>query len=326
MTTQQISPPTSSAGLSPLTRAILWMGLALLSFSAIAVAGRESGRTLPTTELIFWRSLIGITILGAIYQWRPVGTGGIATTVMPQHLARALVHYAAQYAWLYALTLIPLAELFAIEFTSPLWVAMMAPLFLGERLTAWRMGAAGIGFIGAILVVEPGLFSGRLQMTASVGSLFAAASAVGFASSMIMTKRLTRTDPALRILFWMQVLQALIAATLLGGAAIKSGQWPLAAGAGTPLHVWAWVGLLGVAGLTAHFGLTRAFGFADAIIVAPMDFLRLPLIATVGAVFYAELLRPSVAVGATVVVAANALNMWAERRAKTATSAQRLQK
>ena len=307
---------TGHSGLSPLTRAVLWMMLALLSFSAIAIAGRESGRSLPTNELIFWRSLVGVALLGAVYWLQGESLGSVQTKVMPLHMVRSVVHFGAQYAWLYALTLIPLAELFALEFTSPLWVAVLAPVFLGERLTSGRIAAAAIGFLGAIFVVEPGLFSGRLQMTASAGTLYAVASAVGFASSMILTKLLTRTDPALRILFWMQVLQALIAVVILGAAGIRSGQWPLVGGLGTPLLVWRWVVVLGVAGLGAHFGLTRAFGLADAIIVAPMDFLRLPLIAAVGALFYGETLRTSVAIGAAIVVLANAINMWAERRGK----------
>ena len=310
----------SANGLSSLTRAVLWMVLALVSFSLIAIAGRESGRTLPVTELILWRSIIGVIVLTAIYRWQGSVRIGVATPLLRIHMLRSLVHFSAQYAWLYALSLIPLAELFALEFTAPLWVAVLAPLFLGEKLTGWRILSAAVGFLGAFFVVEPGLFSGHLQMTASTGALFAAASAVGFASSMILTKRLTRVDPAMRILFWMQALQAVIAMVLIVATGIHSGHWPLIANAQTSPLVWAWVVVLALAGLGAHFGLTRAFALADAIIVAPMDFLRLPLIAMVGAFFYGETLRPSVAIGAAIVVIANTLNMWAERRAKMATA------
>ena len=295
------------------------MGMALFSFSAIAIAGREAGRGLTTNELIFWRSVLGIVVLCVIYLAQPkrraMGRDGIATAVLPWHIVRGLVHFTAQYSWLYALILIPLTQLFALEFTSPLWVAILAPLFLGERLTGWRIAAAVLGFIGALIVVEPGLLTGQLQMTASIGTAFAAFSALGFASSMILTKRLTRTEPALRILFWMQVLQAIIAAIILGGIGMTTGAWPVSWTAQVPLAQWGWVSVIGIAGLTAHFGLTRAFGLADAIIVAPMDFLRLPLIAVVGALVYGENLSVSVGLGAGIVVAANALNMWAERRA-----------
>ncbi len=316
--TPAMAPPKTTGAL---TRAILWMTLALLSFSAIAIAGREASRSLSTTELILWRSVIGIVVLAAIYRIQDGSLAGARSTVMPVHVVRSVIHYSAQYAWLYALTLIPLAELFALEFTAPLWVALIAPLALGEKLTPWRMAAAGIGFLGAVLVAEPGLLTGSLQMSVSAGTLFAAYSALGFASSMMITKRLTRTDPAMRILFWMQVLQALIAVLVLAFAWLRKGQWPLAPFATTPASAWAWVVLLGIAGLGAHFGLTRAFGLADAIIVAPMDFLRLPLIAAVGAFVYHETLAPSVAIGAAVVVLGNFINVWAERRARTKPSA-----
>jgi len=304
----------TTARASNLTRAALWMGVALLSFSAIAIAGREGGRALTTTELIFWRSLIGIAVLATLYARQPGGLANARSPSMPLHYARAVVHFSAQYAWLLAVTLIPLTELFALEFTAPLWVALLAPLFLGERLTPARLGAAGLGFIGALIVAEPGLLTGRLQLTATLGTWIAAASAVGFASSMLITKRLTRTDPAQRILFWMQVLQALIAALIMAGLWIRTGTVPKSFSGATSITVWACVGVLGIAGLSAHFGLTRAFALADAIIVAPMDFLRLPLIAAVGASLYGEKLAANVALGAALVVLANGLNMVAERR------------
>ena len=315
-----MSPGTEPAAIvrrpqpAALTRAIFWMGLALISFSAIAISGREAGRTLSTAELIFWRSVLGAALIAVIYWWQDRSLQGIRTSAMGLHMGRAVVHYAAQYAWLYALTLIPLAQLFALEFTTPLWVAILAPFILGEHLTRWRIAAAALGFLGALLLVEPGLLRGHLEMTASPGTLFAAASAVGFASSMIFTKRLTRTDPALRILFWMQVLQGLIAAAMLIAVSVKSGRGPSSWTGAIPLDVWAWVAVLGIAGLSAHFALTRAFGLADAIIVAPMDFLRLPLIAAVGAAFYGETMQATAALGASVVVLANGLNMWSERR------------
>ena len=209
--------------------------MALLSFSAIAVAGREGSRGMTTSELIFWRSVLGALVLAAVYRSHGAGRAAVATPLLPLHLARSAVHYCAQYAWLYALTLIPLTELFALEFTAPLWVAVLAPIFLRETLTGWRLGAAALGFAGALLVAEPGLLTGTLQLSASAGTLLAAASAVGFATSMLVTKRLTRTEPAMRILFWMQLLQGIIAALLMLGIGLKSGVWPSSWTGTTPI-------------------------------------------------------------------------------------------
>jgi drug/metabolite transporter (DMT)-like permease len=277
--------------------AICWMVGSLLSFSLIAVAGREASRGMPTNELMFWRALFGTSVLLFILFASGGRFSDLKSTRMRLHGARALVHFGAQFSWLYALTLIPLVELFALEFTSPIWVALLAPLLIGERLTITRIFAALIGFAGALIVVRPG------GAGLSAGTLFALASAIGFALSMIATKTMTKTDSAFKILFWMNALQVGIGAIFI---------WR---GVSNPsLAVWGWALIVAVAGLTAHFSMTRAFAYADSIIVAPMDFLRVPLIALVGVYIYAEPLNPYVLAGGAIVLLANATNLYGERR------------
>jgi drug/metabolite transporter (DMT)-like permease len=204
------------------------------------------------------------------------------------------------------LPLIPLAQLFALEFTSPLWVALLAPFILGERLTLWRIIAAVIGFTGAMIVVRPSLGLGGPAMTIGTGEAFALVSAVGFAISMICTKKLTRQDDSFKILFYMIMVQALMALAVIAWRGLTV----------PPLPTILWTFAIAVAGLTAHFSLAQAFQRADAIVVAPMDFLRLPLVALVGVALYKENLDPWILAGGAVVVVANLLNMWAERRGK----------
>ena len=279
------------------TRAVLWMIGALISFSLMAIAGREATKALPTIEVMLWRSVFGALVLYIVVRANGMTLRDMRSERMGLHVGRSIVHFGAQFAWLYALLLIPLAELFALEFTAPLWVAVLAPLFLGERLTAGRIIAALLGFAGALVVVRP---SGA---GLSLGSVLALASAVGFAMGMIATKALTRTDGTLKILFWMNVLQ-----TLIGAAANYKGVH-MPAGA-----TWGWLAVVCVVGLTAHFALAQAFKYADAIIVAPMDFMRLPLIAFIGAFYYSEPLQPLVLLGGAFVLAGNAINIWAEKR------------
>lgn len=285
-------------------RAALWMCGSLLSFSAVAVAGREASRVVATTELMFWRGAIGVTVLLVILY----ATGGRLADVdsrqRPLQLARSIVHFGAQFSWLYALTLIPLIELFALEFTAPLWVAVLAPLFLGERLTAMRIAAAAMGFAGALVVIWPtGGGASLTGISLGLGSGLALASAIGFACNMMAVKRLTRTDSPFSILVWMNALQTIIALPFLFAGLTRPD-----------LVTWGWIAIVAIAGLTAHYSLSRAFAHADAIIVAPMDFLRLPLIATVGVLVYGEPLQGSALAGAACVVAANGLNIWGERR------------
>ena len=293
-------------------RAAIWMVGALLSFSMVAITGREAMRSIGALELLFWRAGTGLLVL-AVLHVALRGTLASLRTGQPVLTAgRAFVHFGAQLAWMLAVSMIPLVEVFALEFTSPLWVAVLAPLFLRERLTAWRGFAALVGFAGALVVVWPAAAGPSPQafiehLSLGTGSLLALASALGFALNVMAVRRLTRTDSPFVTLVWMHVLQLPLAAVLV--------LW----GPGLTLSstgAFAWAALCGATGLSAHYCLTRAFRLADAIVVAPMDFLRLPLIALVGLALYDEPLLMPVMAGSACILAANGLNLWAERRAQ----------
>lgn len=279
-------------------RALGWMVVALASFTSVAIAGREAARGATVLEMMFYRCLISLAVVLIVVQLGP-GLKAMRTTRLPLHLVRGSVHFIAQYAWLSALTMIPLAQLFALEFTAPIWVALLAPLLLGENLTKLRLAAAALGFIGTIIVAQPG------TMAIGPGVGLALVSSVGFALSMLATKTLTKGESPLRILFYMFVVQAVMCTLLLiGGIRLPDAVTML------------WIGVIALAGLSAHYSLVRAFALADAILVAPMDFLRLPLVAVVGVLIYAEPLDPIVLFGGLVVIAGNVLNLWGERRAR----------
>ncbi|MDJ1007134.1 MAG: DMT family transporter [Paracoccaceae bacterium] len=281
--------------------AALWMAGAIVAFSSMAVAGRAAASELDTFEIMMYRSFIGIALVvslgAALGRLRD-----IAPRRLGLHGLRNLSHFAGQNLWFYALTLIPLAQLFALEFTSPIWVMILAALILGERLTRVRLAAVGLGFAGALIVAQPGAGGD------AVGLLAAAASAIGFAGSIVITKLLTRTETTVSILFWLTVMQAgmgVIAAGIDGDIT-----WPSPA-------LWPWLALIGAAGLFAHLCLTTALTLAPATVVVPMDFLRLPAIALLGAVFYDEPLSAPVFLGGALIFAANYLNI-ATARAKAA--------
>ncbi|MGE0765803.1 MAG: DMT family transporter [Hyphomicrobiaceae bacterium] len=279
--------------------AVRWMTVALFSFSGIAIAAREAGRGFGALDIMVYRSWLGVSILAIAQYATGRSVVDLRTRQLPLLTARSVIHFVAQYAWLVAVTLIPLAQLFAIEFTAPLWTALLAPLFLKERLSGTRLLAAALGFVGILTVVSPG------SIAIGPGTIYAFVAAVGFALHYLMTKHLTRQDSAFVLLFYTHLIQGFIALALaLSGAGVKV---PSPEGA-------LWIVALTVLGLFAHYALARAFALADAIVVAPMDFLRLPLIAVVGVVVYAERLAPAVIVGAAIIVAANALNIWGERR------------
>ncbi|HVY42863.1 MAG TPA: DMT family transporter [Hyphomicrobiaceae bacterium] len=278
--------------------AALWMCGALASFLLIAVAGREAFKTVSTGTIMLYRSWFALLVLLLVVVLSGRGFAQFRTQQLGMHGLRSVIHFGAQFGWFYALSLIPLAQLFAIEFTAPLWTALLAALTLRERLTAWRIASGVLGFAGVLVIAQPG------HGEVSVGAVFALLAAMGFAVHYVLTRRLMRGDSAFTVIFYMALFQTALASALL----VVDAQIP-------DTVAMAWILVIAVCGLTAHFSLARAFSLADAAIVAPMDFLRLPLIALVGATLYAEPLNPWVLIGGGMVVLANLINIWSEQRA-----------
>jgi drug/metabolite transporter (DMT)-like permease len=242
-------------------------------------------------EIMEIRSVIGFFMLYPLVR----SSGGFATmkTSRPlQHIGRNLVHYAAQLGWFFALTLIPLGQVVAIEFTMPIWTAILAASFLGERMTVWKISAIVLGVIGVIIIVRPA--TGEINQ----GQLIALGAAVGFGISVAMMKSLTRTETTLAIIFWMLVIQA--AAGLL--PSLYVWQWPSA-------YVWGWVVVIAFCGTFSHYCMARAMLYADATVVLPMDFLRVPLTATAGWLIYSERLDTFTVLGAVLILTGNLLNL-----------------
>ncbi|MHC9237288.1 DMT family transporter [Pseudooceanicola sp. 502str34] len=296
------SRTSASKPRSDVLRAVIWMSGSVVSFIVMAVAGRQAGLRLDTFEIMAFRSLFGVLIMVAVLTafglWPRV-----KARRMGLHAVRNLSHFTGQNLWFYALTSIPLAQVFALEFTSPLWVLVLSPLILGERLTKMRALSAVIGFAGVLLVARPG------AVPISTGVIFAALAAIGFAGSITTTKLLTRTESTPSILFWLTVMQA-----VMGFAcAFADGAMALPAG-----QEWLLLAVIGCCGLMGHFCLTSALSFAPATIVVPIDFARLPGVAVVAAILYGETLDPFVLLGALVIFGGNYLNIWTETRARRA--------
>ena len=180
--------------MSETVKAAFWMIGAIVSFTAMAIAGRAVSLDLDTFEIMMYRSLIGFVIVITVA--RATGTlGQVTRRNLGVHTIRNLSHFAGQNLWFYSITAIPLAQVFALEFTSPLWVIVLSPLILGERLTRVRVLAASIGFVGILIVTRPN------PETLEFGQLTAAIAAIGFAGSAVFTRLLTRTETITCILF-----------------------------------------------------------------------------------------------------------------------------
>jgi drug/metabolite transporter (DMT)-like permease len=279
-------------------KAAAWMMGAVVSFTAMAVAGRELQQGMDTFELMLYRSVIGFAIVLGILARSRRGFSQVRSGHLALHLKRNLFHYTGQNLWFFAVATIPLSQLVALEFTNPIWVALLAPFLLGERLTRSRVLAAALGFLGVLIVAEPG------AAPIEPGHIAALCAAVGFALNTIFTRQLMRFDSVLCVLFWMTLLQGAASLVLA-----LPGRIP-----GPTLGSLPWILVIGVTGLTAHYALTSALGHAPASIVAPMEFIRLPLIALVGMWVYGEPLRLAVFIGAILIIAGNLMNLRAETR------------
>jgi drug/metabolite transporter (DMT)-like permease len=271
--------------------AAMWMGCWLSLMLVLTVAGREAMRELNVFQLMEARSALGLVLLCPLI----LAQGGfhvVKTARFAQHAARDLIHYSAQIGWFFALTLIPIGQVVAIEFTMPIWTAILAASFLGERMTPWKIAAIVLGVIGVVVIVRPAM--GAINP----GQLIALGAAVGFGISMAMLKSLTRTESALAVIFWMLVVQS--AAGLL--PALYVWTWP-------PVQTWGYVAVVAVCGTFSHYFLARAMQYADATIVVPMDFLRVPLTAAAGWLIYAERLDTFTVFGAALILIGNLLNL-----------------
>ena len=257
----------------------------------VAVAGRETTRELNVFQIMEVRSIIGFLMLYPLIRMHG-GFAAMKTSRPLQHIGRNLVHYAAQLGWFFALTLIPLGQVVSIEFTMPIWTAILAASFLGERITVWKTVAIALGLVGVFIIVRPA--AGEVNS----GQLIALVAAVALGATVAMMKSLTRTETALAIVFWMMAVQVVVGAL----PTLHVWVWP------SP-YVWACAIAVAFAGTFSHFCMARAMLYADATVVLPMDFLRVPLTAAAGWLIYAERLDVFTVLGAILILTGNLLNL-----------------
>ncbi|WP_424926461.1 DMT family transporter [Amaricoccus tamworthensis] len=280
----------------------------ILSFTAMAVAGRDMLAEMNTFELMLYRSFIGFGIVCLVIQLQGLGFSQVLSHAPLLHVKRNLFHFFGQNMWFAAVTMIPLAQLVALEMTNPIWVAVLAPFFLGEVLTRVRIIAALLGFTGILIVAQPGL------EPVNLGHAAALMAAIGFAMNTIYTKQIMQRDSVNCVLFWMTLSQGVMALFLSLPGGIP---WPATETVPSVIVVAA-------TGLSAHFCLTSALRNAPATIVAPMEFMRLPTMATAGFLIYGESIRVSVFVGAALIAYGILLNV--NRESRTARAARQPKK
>ncbi len=273
-------------GLSDTIRGVLWMIGTLLCFSLMSIAARELSSEMPTVEILVFRNAVAVVVMAPFVLGR--GLAGLRTANAKLHLARAVVQLGGQFSWIYGIALLPLAEVTALEFTVPLWTLILAVAFLGETASRAKIAATAAGLIGVAVILRPGFEA------VSPVALVVLAGAACFAGSGVLVKYLTRTEDATMIVFHMNLLQLPIVTIPALFVWVAPG-----------LAEWPWIIAWGLAGLGAHYTMARGLRLADITLIFPLDFLRLPLLAAVGWLFYAEALDPWTALGALIIFAGN---------------------
>jgi drug/metabolite transporter (DMT)-like permease len=278
---------------------------ALVSFCVLAISIRELAVTLNILEILLLRALLGIAIVLALVAVRPDLRSMIGRQRLLLHVVRNSIHFGAQYLWALGLVVLPLATVFALEFTMPAWTIILALPLLGERMTASRIGAVVLGLADVFVILRPGLEA--IQPAA----LLVLAAAFAYAAKNIATKKLTQTESTFAIVCWMNVIQvplALIGADPASLASLHLGDVLPAVG-------------VGISGVTAHYCISNAFRAGDASLVVPLDFLRIPLIAVIGWWLYRESVDVLVFSGAGLIIAGVLWNLHGEARRPTLAAA-----
>ena len=194
-------------------------------------------------EILATRNGLGLAVMVTLLVLRPELRPLVRSRRPALTLFRNTIHLGAQYLWAMSVLLLPLATVFALEFSAPAWALLLAVPVLGERLTASRVGAVVLGLIGVLVILRPGLETFRPE------TLLVLAAAVGFAVTMITTKKLTMTDSTFAIIFWMNMIQlplTLVPSDPLFVMKLSLAQLPAFAA-------------VGVAGLASHYCLANAF-------------------------------------------------------------------
>lgn len=270
--------------MSNAAKGALWMIAAAAALTAMAVCIRY----LPAYSvllMIFLRNVVNLILMAPsmIRQGKTM----ILTQRLGTHALRNLFLYAGNCAWFYGVTLIALADVASLQFTSPLFTAIIAAAFLGEKIGGHRMIAILVGFAGALIIIRPGM------IPINLGTVMILIAAFLYSCAHVVTKRLSDTESGTTVVFYMSV-------TILVYSAIPAFfVWQTPAWADMPAMIG-----LGITGYATHYCITRSLAVGDASFVIAFDFMRLPFSAILGWLLFQEMLDSWTIAGALIIFAA----------------------
>ncbi len=271
------------------------MLLTTIMFTAMHAAIRHVTREVPPLQAAFFRAAFGgFIFLPIIFK---SGFAFLQTERLGLHLLRAGLNCAAMFMFFTGLAVTELAKVTALSFTSPLFMAVMSVLILGERMRLRRWTATLLGFVGMMVIVRPGLIE------LDTGSLLVIGSASIWAVTMIVIKLLLRTETSLAITGYASIFLSLFAL----GPAIYVWQHP-------SLDSWIWLLFIGVVGASAQLLLAEALREADAGAIMPFDFAKLIWATLFGFYLFGELPDAWTWVGAAIIFASGSYIAYRENK------------
>ncbi|MEM7076298.1 MAG: DMT family transporter [Pseudomonadota bacterium] len=274
-------------------RGIFWMVLTGVQFVGVTALVKTLGTRIPAPEAAFLRYVLGLVflfpMLGALCRAR------FSRQTWMLFGARGAAHAVAVGLWFYAMARIPIADVTAMNYLSPIYITIGAALFLGERLALRRILAVLAALAGALIILRPGF---RALDTGHVAMLF---TAVFFGASYLLAKQLThRASPGL-------VVAMLSITVSIGLAPVALANW--VPPTGPELAILVCVAALATGG---HYTMTLAFRAAPLTVTQPATFLQLVWAVIVGAIFFGEPADPFVILGGTVIVGSVCFISWRE--------------
>lgn len=284
--------------LSNIVKSAIWMGATLVSFSLIAVAVREVSNDIGIPEILFYRSSIGLFII--IIYLVITDLYVIKTKNFKLHLTRNIFHFLGQYAWIYGITMLTLSEVFALEFTVPIWTALIAVFFLNEKLTLTRILAIILGFIGIIIILKPS------SCILNLASIVVISGAITYSISNVVTKEIIKNDSIISIIFYMTLTQMILAFIIIEGE--------------PKLHsmtTFITLIIIGVVSILAHYCTSKALYYSDTVVVIPMGYLRLPIIMIVGFTLYDEIVDIVFMLGVCIMLIGILINILVEHKTQS---------
>jgi drug/metabolite transporter (DMT)-like permease len=270
--------------MSNAAKGALWMIAAAAALTAMAVCIRY----LPAYSvllMIFLRNVINLVLMAPSMIRQ--GKSMIVTQRLGTHALRNLFLYSGNVAWFYGVTLIALADVASLQFTSPLFTAIIAAAFLGEKIGGHRMVAILVGFAGALIIIRPGM------IPINLGTVMILIAAFLYSCAHVVTKRLSDTESGSTVVFYMSVI------ILVYSAIPAFFVWQTPAWADMPAMIG-----LGITGYATHYCITRSLAVGDASFVIAFDFMRLPFSALLGWLLFREMLDTWTVAGALIIFAA----------------------